>query len=124
MGRERSHWPQICAAEISGCGCEAKKIPDLTVLYDGACGLCRASVARVRRIDRGGRIELLDLHEPAAAARFPQVNREEALRLMQAADSRGKVYSGLDPWARIGLAGPRWKPLSRPLPLPAIHLPA
>src|SRR5260370_1690894 len=106
MGRERSHWPQICAAEISGCGCEAKKMPDLTVLYDGACGLCRASVARVRRIDRGGRIELLDLHEPAAAARFPQVNREEALRLMQAVDSRGTVYSRVGVLACLGLSVP------------------
>ena len=63
-------------------------MPELTVLYDGACGLCRASVARVRRIDRGGRIELLDLYEPSVAARFPQVNREEAMRLMQAVDPR------------------------------------
>jgi predicted DCC family thiol-disulfide oxidoreductase YuxK len=92
-------------------------MPDLTVLYDGACGLCRASVARVRRIDRDGRIELLDLHEPAAAARFPQVNREEALRLMQAVDSGGKVYSGVDAWARIGLAA--WLLL-----VPGIHLAA
>src|SRR5260221_13071484 len=108
MGRERSHWPQICAAEISGCGCEANKMPDLTVLYDGACGLCRASVARVRRIDRDGRIELLDLHEPAAAARFPQVNREEALRLMQAVDSGGKVYSSVDALARLRLSVSGW----------------
>src|SRR5260370_8282699 len=95
MGRERSHWPQICAAEINGCGCEVKNMPNLTVLYDGACGLCRASVARVRRIDRGGRIELLDLHEPAAPARFPQVNPEQALRPMPPVDPGRKSYSRL-----------------------------
>lgn len=109
---------------MSGCGCEAKSMPDLSVLYDGACGLCRASVARVRRIDRGGRIELLDLHEPSVAARFPQVNREEAMRLMQAVDSSGKVYSGVDAWARIGLAVPGWKLIAWLLLVPGIHLAA
>jgi predicted DCC family thiol-disulfide oxidoreductase YuxK len=96
-------------------------MPDLTVLYDGDCGLCRASVARVRRIDPGGRIELLDLHEPSLAARFPQMNREEAMRLMQAVDSRGKVYSGVDAWARIGLTLPGWKLLAWLLLVPGIH---
>jgi predicted DCC family thiol-disulfide oxidoreductase YuxK len=93
----------------------------LTVLYDGNCGLCRASVARVRGIDRGDRIELLDLHEPSAATRFPQVNREEAMRLMQAVDPSGKVYSGVDAWARIGLALPGWKLIAWLLLVPGIH---
>ena len=99
-------------------------MPELTVLYDGACGLCRSSVARVRRIDRGSRIELLDLHEPSAASRFPQVNQEEAMRLMQAVDPRGKVYSGVDAWARIGLILPGWKLLAWLLLVPGIHFAA
>jgi len=99
-------------------------MPELTVLYDGACGLCRASVARVRRIDRGGRIELLDLHQPSVAARFPQVNREEAMRLMQAVDSGGKVYSSVDAWAHIGLTLPGWKLLSWLLLVPGIRFAA
>ncbi len=59
---------------------------ELTVLYDGACNLCRASVARVRRMDPGARIEMLDLHDASVAARFPQLNLDEAMRLMQAVD--------------------------------------
>lgn len=94
---------------------------ELTVLYDGNCALCRASVARVRRMDLGGRIELLDLHDPDAAARFPQVDREEALRWMQAVDRAGRVYSGADAWARIGLALPGWKLLAWVLLVPGIH---
>ena len=109
---------------IRGRGSKAKKMPELTVLYDGACGLCRASVARVRRIDHGGRIEPLDLHEPSVASRFPQVNREEAMRLMQAVDPRGKVYSGVDAWARIGLTLPGWKLLAWLLLVPGIHFAA
>ena len=82
---------------------------ELTVLYDGACNLCRASVARVRCMDPRGHIELLDLHDASVPARFPQVNLDEAMRLMQAVDPRGRVYSGIDAWARIGLSLPGWK---------------
>ena len=93
----------------------------LTILYDGNCGLCRASVARLRRVDRGSRIELLDLHDPSVPTRFPQVNREEAMRLMQAVDSAGKVYSGVDAWARAGLTLPGWKFIAWLLLVPGIH---
>ena len=75
----------------------------LTVLYDGSCSLCRASVARLHKMDRGGRrIELLDSHDPQASMRFPQVDREEAMRLMQAVDSIGRVYRPALPLVRIG----------------------
>jgi predicted DCC family thiol-disulfide oxidoreductase YuxK len=94
---------------------------ELTVLYDGHCGLCRSSANRVKRMDRGARIELLDLHDPSAAARFPQLNREEAMRWMQAVDTRGRIFSGVDAWARIGLTLPGWKLIAWLLLVPGIH---
>jgi len=96
-------------------------VPDLTVLYDGACSLCRSSVDRLKRMDHGSRIELLDLHDPSAATRFPQVNRDEAMRLMQAVDPRGQIFSGADAWARIGLTLPGWKLIAWLLLVPGIH---
>lgn len=97
---------------------------ELTVLYDGACNLCRVSVARVRRMDPRGRIELLDLHDVSVPARFPQVDINEAMRLMQAVDPRGCVYSGADAWARIGLSLPGWKLAAWLLLVPGIHFAA
>jgi predicted DCC family thiol-disulfide oxidoreductase YuxK len=99
-------------------------VAELTVLYDGACNLCRGSAARVRLMDPAGRIELLDLHDPTVPPRFPQVNLDEAMRLMQAVDPRGRVYSGADAWARIGLALPGWKLISWLLLVPGIHFAA
>lgn len=93
----------------------------LTVLFDGACTLCRASVDRIRRSDRHGRIELLDLHDLSVPSRFPQVDSEEAMRLMQAVDPAGRVYSGVDALARIGLALPGWSLLAWILLVPGIH---
>ncbi|MGB6684352.1 MAG: DUF393 domain-containing protein [Candidatus Acidiferrum sp.] len=93
----------------------------LTVLYDGACNLCRASVVRVRHMDPHGRIELLDLHDASVPARFPQVHIAEAMRLMQAVDPAGRVYFGADAWARIGLTLPGWKLVAWVLLVPGIH---
>ena len=93
----------------------------LTVLYDGGCNLCRASVARVRRLDPRGRIELVDLHDPGVRSRFPQVDFDEAMRLMQAVDLSGHVYSGVEAWARIGMALPGWNLIAWLLLAPGIH---
>jgi len=96
-------------------------MPHLTVLFDGSCSLCRASVARTRRFDRDKRIEFLDLHDLQAAVRFPQVNREEAMRLMQAVDLNGHVFAGVDAWARIGRLLPGWNLIAWILLVPGIH---
>ncbi len=96
-------------------------MPELTVLYDGNCALCRASVARLRRLDRGGRIALLDLHDPSVPARFPQVDREKALRRMQAVDAAGRVSSGVDAWAQIARALPGWRVSAWLLGIPGLH---
>lgn len=101
-----------------------RKLAEITVLYDGSCNLCRASVARVRRMDPRARIELLDLHDANVAELFPQVNPDEAMRLMQAVDPAGRVYSGVDAWARIGLALPGWKLFAWLLLVPGIHFAA
>lgn len=105
-GRDR-----LCklAQQIVIMGFGGGTMAELTVLYDGSCSFCRASVARLTRSDPRNRIEKLDLHDPAAQGRFPQVDREQAMRLMQAVDSHGRVWSGADAWARIGLLLPGWK---------------
>jgi predicted DCC family thiol-disulfide oxidoreductase YuxK len=94
---------------------------DLTVLYDGSCSLCRASVNRVRPFDTRGRIEFLDLHDPSVVTRFPQVDREAALRLMQAVDVGGRVWTGVDAWTRIGRLLPFWNLVAWLLLVPGVH---
>jgi predicted DCC family thiol-disulfide oxidoreductase YuxK len=100
---------------------QAELTSDLTILYDGQCSLCRASVERVRRRDAQHRVELLDLHDPSVSQRFPQINREMAMRWMQAVDARKRVFSGVDAWAQIGRRLPGWKLLAWLLPVPGIH---
>jgi len=94
---------------------------DLTVLFDSACSLCRKSVERARRFDANQRIEFLDLHDDSASKRFPQVSMEAAMRWMQAVDSHGRVYSGIDAWVRIGMRLPGWNLIAWILFLPGVH---
>jgi predicted DCC family thiol-disulfide oxidoreductase YuxK len=96
-------------------------MPEMTVLYDGSCSLCRASVVRLRRFDTRGRIQLMDLHDPEANTRFPQVDRKVAMRWMQAIDARGRVWSGAEAWAHIGLLLPGWKLIAWILLVPGIR---
>lgn len=96
-------------------------MPDLTVLYDGSCSLCRASVARVQRFDTHHRIELVDVHDPSAQQRFPQINTEIAMRWMQAIDAHGHIWSGAEAWARIGLNLPGWNLLAWLLLVPGVR---
>src|SRR5215470_19306896 len=94
---------------------------ELTVLFDGHCALCRASAARVRRLDSRKRIDLLDLHIPSVLQRFPQVDRDEAMKWMLAVDPRGRTFQGADAWARIGLLLPGWNLLAWIVLVPGIH---
>lgn len=94
---------------------------DLTVLYDGSCGFCSASAARVRRFDTRQHVELLDLHDASVRRRFPQVDAEVAMRWMQAVDRHGRVYSGVDAWAHIGRLLPGWNLVAWMLLVPGIH---
>jgi predicted DCC family thiol-disulfide oxidoreductase YuxK len=96
-------------------------MPDVTVLFDGGCSLCRGSAERVKLFDPAQRIEFLDLHDPSAQQRFPQVDREEARRWMLAIDSNGSVFRGSDAWARIGMLLPGWKFLAWILLVPGIR---
>jgi hypothetical protein len=75
---------------------------ELTALYGGACNLCRTGVALV-------------------PGPFPQVNLDEAMRLMPAVDLAGLVCSGTDAWARIGLTLPACKVIVWLFLVPGIH---
>jgi predicted DCC family thiol-disulfide oxidoreductase YuxK len=95
--------------------------PELTVLYDGSCSLCRTSAARLRQFDIHKRIEILDLHDPAVQKRFPHIERDSAMRWMLAIGAQGQIWSGADAWAHIGLILPGWNLFAWLLLVPGIN---
>lgn len=81
------------------------------VLYDGECAFCRVCARLLRRLDRHGRLDLLDFNRPEAdplLAPLPAAARRTALHV---ADIDGRVRSA-GPALRRALAealgsGPR-----------------
>lgn len=89
-----------------------------TVLYDGQCRFCRSRVANLRRLDLGGRLAFMSLHDDRVAHDFPEISRERLLEEMFVVDTSGN--------ARSGATAVRY--LSRRLPLlwplaPFLHVP-
>lgn len=88
------------------------------VIFDGHCRICRGQIERLRRLDRGGRLAFLSLHDPEVARRFPDLSYDDLMRNMVVVDRRGNRHRGA---AAI-------RHLSRRLPLlwwlaPLLHLP-
>lgn len=88
---------------------------DLTVFFDGACGLCRPTVAVLRRLDLRQRVEFLDVGRdwPAIHRRFPALSQQACLEDMHGVDRKGRVFAGFD----------TYRALARPLPLGWLVLP-
>ncbi len=66
----------------------------LAILYDGSCEMCRASVDGIKQFDNSGLIEPLDLNDPDARAKFPDLKLENLLEELHAVDDEGHVYRG------------------------------
>ncbi|TMA64884.1 MAG: DUF393 domain-containing protein [Deltaproteobacteria bacterium] len=65
-----------------------------TLIYDGSCGFCRRWVERVRRWDRGGRLEMVPYQAADLESRFPGVSQADCVERIHLVDERGAVYRG------------------------------
>jgi len=78
-----------------------------TVIYDGRCGLCRPTVAVLRRLDLLGQLRILDLWTEWDFVRqlAPSLTREAALRDMHAVRN-GRLTRGFDAYREIAKSLP------------------
>ena len=67
---------------------------DHVLIYDGDCGMCTRWMERVRRWDRGGRIEVLPLQSPDVVQRFPSLARTALMEAMHFVEPDGRVSRG------------------------------
>ena len=78
----------------------------VSVLYDGACGICRASRARLEALDLLRRLVFVDIRDSAAMARLPRVRMEDAERTMHTLAPDGSLALGFGALRRIAREGP------------------
>ena len=80
----------------------------LTVWHDGSCPLCRREIALMRRLDRRGAIEFVDV-TTAGAASCPRDPAELLARFHASED--GRLLSGAAAFAAMWRAIPLLRPL-------------
>lgn len=80
----------------------------LIVWHDGECPLCRREIALMRRLDRRGVIEFVDVTRSSAVA--CPVDRDEMLARFHASED-GQLLSGAAAFAAMWRAIPLLRPL-------------
>lgn len=81
---------------------------ELTVWFDGACPLCRREIALIRALDRGRRIDFIDIARGEEAS--CPVDRATLLARFHARED-GVVLSGAAAFAAMWRAVPLLRPL-------------
>ncbi len=66
----------------------------LTVIYDGECGLCTRSVEALSRWDRERVLEFVPYQAAGVTSRFPWISDEEFSRAIQVVGSEGETWAG------------------------------
>jgi predicted DCC family thiol-disulfide oxidoreductase YuxK len=89
----------------------------LVVWFDGSCPLCRKEIALIKRLDRRGAIEFIDV---ALDDTICPIDRGELLRRFHAQERDGPMLSGASAFAAMW----RTVPLLRPLGLIGLWPPA
>lgn len=92
--------------------------PKVTVLYDGACPLCRREIGVYQRAEGAERVSWCDV-SPADAAP-PGITREEAMSRFHVIDSDGSLKSGAAAFIALWLSLPRWRWMGRIASLPPL----
>lgn len=66
----------------------------LTVLYDGSCDLCQASVKQLQKWDSEGSLELLPFQDAHVGDRFPWIDAEALSGSLHLVGSEGETWAG------------------------------
>ena len=94
--------------------------PQVTVLYDGSCPLCRKEIGVYQRADGGDTIAWCDVSLPGAAP--PGMTQEAAMVRFHVIDSTGTTKSGARAFIALWLSLPGWRWLGRIASIPPFPL--
>lgn len=78
----------------------------MIIFYDASCPLCNAEMQQLKTADIEEKIVLEDLNAEDFSARFPEINKEQAMATLHAQTLSGEIIYGLDvthqAWALVG----------------------
>ena len=80
--------------------------PALTLFYDGFCPLCVNEMATLTKLDRSGNLQLVDIQNAELMQNFPQIDVENAGRILTGQTANSQLVLGLDAthaaWSAVG----------------------
>ena len=86
------------------------KSPQLTIFFDGLCGLCDFEIKHLMRLDTEAAIAFEDINSEDFEARFKSLNKETANAVLHGQLASGELIRGLDvtclAWKIVGKG--RW----------------
>lgn len=88
------------------------------VIYDGRCKFCTASVERLARWDRRGRLAFLSLHDPEVARRWPELSHDELMQYLYLCTADGRKLRGAEAFKHLSTRMPALYWMA-----PALHIP-
>jgi len=88
------------------------------VIYDGHCRFCTAQVRKLARMDTGGRLAFLSLHDPEVARRYPDLSHDALMQDMYVVDRQGGRHRGAAAFRYLSRRMPWLWPLA-----PLMHIP-
>lgn len=92
-----------------------------TLLYDGGCGFCLASIRRLQGLDLFGRLELVDFHRvPDLTRLHPALTPGRCHSRMQLVEPDGRLSEGFWAFRRLSVLLPLLWPLAPGLRLPGM----
>ena len=99
------------------------KKSQLTVFYDGACGVCDGEM-RYYRVQAGNKVEFIDIAAPDFdPARYGRT-AEEFLSQLHVRDAEGRFHTGVEAFRTLwrALPSPFYPLLAGIVGLPGVHL--
>jgi predicted DCC family thiol-disulfide oxidoreductase YuxK len=94
------------------------------IFYDGSCSVCATEIERYGRRDREGRLELVDVSDPAFDPAPLGITLDEFMYQMHVIDRRGRVYRNVEAFWAIWQAFPASTLLGflgKLITLPGVH---
>lgn len=71
------------------------------LIFDGHCRFCLANVRVLRKLDVGGRLVFLSLHDGRVAERYPDLSHEQLMKQMYLVDAAGTRHGGAAAFRRL-----------------------
>ena len=88
------------------------------VIYDESCGLCRATVRALRRLDWRGSLRFLPLQDPRTRDWYPDLTPEKLEKYVHVVDARGRRRLGAEAGRYLTRRVPALWPMA-----PLLHIP-